>query len=111
MALSSPDSYPAQSPQETVWEHGGAQRKHRENMASLWSKYKVTEAQFQSMMNSQKGLCNICLVDFGTVEKRACLDHDHYTNQPRGLLCTQCNTRIGWLEKNIYRLIPYLQQR
>jgi hypothetical protein len=90
---------------------GELQKAHRENMASLWSKYKVSEQQFRDLMDAQKGQCLICLQDFGLVEKRACLDHDHYTKQPRGLLCTQCNTRIGWLEKNIYRLIPYLQQR
>ncbi len=88
-----------------------AQRTHRSNMASLWSKYKVTEQQWQGMMDEQKGLCTICNQDLGLMHKRACLDHDHYTGQPRGLLCTQCNTRLGWLEKNIYRLLPYLQQR
>ena len=80
-------------------------------MASLWAKYRVTEAEFQEMMNEQQGLCSICGQDLGEMHKRSCLDHDHYTQTPRGLLCTQCNTRIGWLEKNIYRLLPYLQQR
>lgn len=84
---------------------------HLNNMASMWAKYRVTEKQFQELMNAQKGVCLICNADFGLEAKRACVDHDHYTGSVRGLLCTQCNTRIGWLEKNIYRLIPYLQQR
>ncbi len=88
-----------------------AQKAHRANMSSLWAKYRVDEPTFQGMMNAQKGLCSICETDFGLQHKRACVDHDHYTGQIRGLLCTQCNTRIGWLEKNVYRLLPYLQQR
>jgi len=97
--------------QKTAEAPSDVQRKHRNNMASLYSQYKVTESEFQEMMNEQQGQCQICRADFGLEAKRACLDHDHYTNIPRGLLCTQCNTRLGWIEKNIYRLIPYLQQR
>lgn len=95
----------------SVFTWSEAKAAHANNMASMYSKYRVTEAEYQDMMNEQKGLCAICKTDFGLVEKRACLDHDHYTGVPRGLLCTQCNTRLGWVEKNIYRLLPYLQQR
>ena len=88
-----------------------AQRKHAKNMRALWLDYKLDESDYQEMMNTQKGVCTVCDRDFGEESKRACVDHDHYTGQIRGLLCTQCNTRLGWLEKNIYRLLPYLQQR
>lgn len=85
--------------------------KHRENMASMKATYGLTEAEYQQIMLEQQGCCKICEKDFGQEAKRACVDHDHYTGIVRGLLCTQCNTRLGWLEKNIYRLLPYLQQR
>jgi hypothetical protein len=85
-------------------------RRHADNMASLWSEYRLTEEQFREYMDSQQGCCRICKADFGSEAKRACVDHDHYTQKVRGLLCTQCNTRLGWLERNWPRLLEYLKE-
>ena len=85
-------------------------RRHADNMASLWSEYRITEEEFRSFMDSQKGICRICHRDFGEEAKRACVDHDHYTGKIRGLLCTQCNTRLGWVERNWPRLLEYLKE-
>lgn len=85
-------------------------KRHHDNMASMYSTYHLTEADYQGLMNVQQGCCSICHKDFGLEAKRACVDHDHYTLSVRGLLCTQCNTRLGWVEKNWPRMLQYLKE-
>jgi hypothetical protein len=29
------------------------------------------------------------------------IDHNHFNNQRRGLLCRQCNTALGMLKENV----------
>lgn len=40
------------------------------------------------------GRCALC-------ERRTelVIDHDHATGKVRGLICAQCNTLLGWLER------------
>lgn len=85
-------------------------RRHANSMASLQSDYGLTESDFQALMDKQQGTCRICQKDFGQEAKRACVDHDHYTGKVRGLLCTQCNTRLGWVEANWPRMLDYLKE-
>ena len=46
-------------------------------------------------MSDQGGKCWICQGDNGL--KALCIDHDHKTNNVRGLLCNLCNRAIGLL--------------
>lgn len=43
------------------------------------------------MLEEQGGLCAIC----GNPLEVPCVDHDHETNQVRGLLCNPCNRGLG----------------
>ena len=45
-----------------------------------------------------------------TAAKRLCIDHDHKTNQFRGLLCQVCNRQLGWFEKYHDLIISYLNK-
>lgn len=42
--------------------------------------------------------------------KNFCIDHDHETNEFRGLLCLVCNRQLGWYEKNKEAIDAYLNK-
>jgi hypothetical protein len=50
-------------------------------------------------------LCEIC----GTKAKKMCVDHK-IKGTYRGILCHQCNTRLGWFEKNINIILDYIER-
>lgn len=53
-------------------------------------------------------MCAICLKPS---DKRLAVDHDHETDEIRGLLCSPCNFALGLFEENPWimeRAIDYL---
>ncbi|NOS67795.1 MAG: hypothetical protein HOO67_05540 [Candidatus Peribacteraceae bacterium] len=71
--------------------------------------YGITPEDFAQMLKSQRGLCAICDLEM----KPACVDHDHETQQIRGLLCRKCNMALGALDDSlcrVYRAAEYLKQ-
>jgi Recombination endonuclease VII len=61
------------------------------------SLYGITKEQFLALAEKQNNACASCLVDATGLIHVLCVDHDHYTNEIRGLLCHDCNTAAGWL--------------
>jgi hypothetical protein len=64
-----------------------------------------------ALVEDQHGACAICKRPFDGVFH---VDHDHDTGDPRGLLCSQCNTGIGLLGDSPERLlaaVDYLRSR
>lgn len=65
---------------------------------NLKSKYGLTMSDYESMFNSQGGVCAICGEKprgegrFG----RLVVDHNHSTGMIRKLLCSSCNRALGW---------------
>ncbi len=71
------------------------------------SLYGVDEAKFQELLVSQRGGCAICWAE----TKNLVIDHDHQTNQTRGLLCQNCNRLVGVIETGFLQLaINYLKK-
>lgn len=72
--------------------------------------YGVDTAEYNRLLEVQKGLCRICRK---APERRAlAVDHDHKTDRVRGLLCTKCNLMLGFASDDITLLkagIEYLQ--
>ena len=48
-------------------------------------------------MEFQRGKCGVCSKDLKR-DLRACIDHDHATGLIRGLLCSACNSKLGFIE-------------
>lgn len=76
--------------------------------ANLWKNYKITSAQYFELLAKQNGKCAIC----GNISKQKLhVDHCHFTNKVRGLLCGSCNRGIGLFKDDRYLLnkaIEYL---
>ena len=78
--------------------------------SELKRKYNLTLEEYDVMVTAQHGVCAICgnssFQDLG-------VDHNHKTRKVRGLLCTVCNTGIGFFHENITVLenaISYLRK-
>lgn len=52
--------------------------------------YDLTTGQYDALYEAQGRCCPICLKSKGIV-RRLAVDHDHETNEVRGLLCKGCN--------------------
>jgi hypothetical protein len=73
--------------------------------------YGVPKEQVDAIRESQQNLCAICSVDLSTV--KCCLDHNHKTMLIRGLLCSRCNSVLGYVQDDcsiLERGIVYLNK-
>jgi hypothetical protein len=76
-------------------------------MKQLERRYKMTPAQYETKLLEQGGHCALCDAVQYTHKRRLTVDHDHKCcpNQfscgecIRGILCADCNRRIGFLEQ------------
>jgi len=72
--------------------------------------YGLTEETYMKLLADQNGGCAICGKTEGNKRrKRLAVDHDHESGIVRGLLCTTCNTRLGFLEKRWDAIMSYLK--
>lgn len=72
--------------------------------------YGVTPEIFERMLVEQDLACAICHNGFG--ETIPHIDHDHSTGEVRGLLCSNCNVGIGFLQDDpevLRSAIKYLE--
>lgn len=73
--------------------------------------------EFDALFVMQKGHCAICGTHQKHLRTALCVDHNHATGATRGLLCNDCNLRLGRVENEmlctwIYaeRALDYLEQ-
>lgn len=82
----------------------------------LRRKYGITLDEFKEMKIIQNNQCGICGVSFDEAEFNKNfpnVDHNHETGKTRGILCTQCNSGMGFFNDNIELLekaINYLKR-
>jgi hypothetical protein len=71
----------------------------REKDPKRWlnAKYGLTPEDFDRLLEEQHGACAVCGREMGADLH---VDHDHKTNEVRGLLCGSCNRGIGLLQEN-----------
>lgn len=64
--------------------------------------YGLTLDNYNALLQKQEGGCAVCKkVPSPTKTGRSGLhvDHDHVTGKVRGLLCSRCNTFMGYADK------------
>jgi hypothetical protein len=75
-------------------------------------KYKISIEKYNELLENQNGVCAIC----GEKDSRGtalAVDHDHETQECRGLLCRHCNLGIGNFKNNpsnLDKASKYLQK-
>lgn len=87
---------------------------YRRNHTEIpYSKYGITRDVYFHLLEAQGWQCAIC----GTPHvdennKRLVIDHDHDTGEVRGLLCSRCNSTVGYTENDVdpARFFAYLHQ-
>jgi Recombination endonuclease VII len=77
----------------------------REALASLKRavrKYGITIDAYNQLLKEQDSRCAICgeQNNGGVRDWRLHIDHDHETDEVRGLLCSRCNLAIGHLRED-----------
>lgn len=71
-------------------------RKHK-----LKYTYDLTLEEYNKMFQEQQGRCAICGKHQTELRSNLHIDHCHKTGKVRKLLCNNCNSFVGWLEKYI----------
>jgi nitrate/TMAO reductase-like tetraheme cytochrome c subunit len=80
----------------------------RNKKNKLKRKYGISLEEFDKMKNDQNNKCAICNVDFNDAEFNKSfpnVDHNHITGKTRGILCTSCNSGIGFFNDSIELII------
>lgn len=87
---------------------------HAQHGAHLQRTYGITYDQYLAMLKYQGGRCYICRKR--ALRKRLAVDHNHVTNEVRGLLCVDnergCNMLLGNIRDDIAtakRIVGYLE--
>ncbi len=75
--------------------------------------YGMSLDDYYTLLKEQDGICAICKKP-NRNGARLCVDHNHRTGIVRGLLCTQCNVILGYIDDSPIILkgaIKYLESR
>jgi len=94
--------------------HKKWEKKQKEKFGAHWQyehhlkqRYGIDAKQYAILFAAQNGLCAICHqpeteIDKRTNETRSLhVDHNHDTDEIRGLLCGKCNRGIAHLKENV----------
>lgn len=77
--------------------------------------YKMTVDMYESLLSLQNGHCALCQAVQGDSERRMAVDHNHECCSGkrscgkclRGILCANCNRKIGFLEQLLKDALSY----
>lgn len=95
-------------------------RRLSQQRVRLKARYNLTVEDVQAMIDAQGGLCAICRLQPVSLalltrrdSERSCVEHDHLTNQVRGITCLCCNLMLGYAKDDpaiLGRAIDYLKK-
>lgn len=70
----------------------------------LLRKYKIDLYTFLDMIDKQSHQCAICKTEINSSVQTLVVDHCHSTGKVRGLLCSKCNSGLGFFDDSINTL-------
>lgn len=76
------------------------------------NKYGLLKEEYEKLLKETKNICCIC-GNFFSEKNKPCVDHNHETKKVRGIICSKCNTLIGFANEDIKILqnaIKYLKR-
>lgn len=91
--------------------------KVKQDITRIWKYHGVenfTIEDYNLLFQQQKGCCKICGRHQKDMKKRLHLDHCHKTGKVRGLLCSHCNSVLGFALDNVTVLenaVKYLKNQ
>ena len=87
------------------------QTKGQRRASSLKSRYGLSVDDYNRLLESQSGCCLLCGVHQDELSYPMFVDHNHESGVVRGLLCSKCNFKVGWIETNLNdldKIIKYI---
>ena len=72
----------------------------RSKSPKKYKQFDITEEAVTVKWMDQCGACAICQLHEKQLPRKLALDHNHTTNQIRGLLCHKCNSGLGFFNDN-----------
>ena len=94
--LKNPDIY-----KKYLEKHGYEKYASMQRKSYLKRTYNVTLEEYEKKLKQQNNCCAICSKNIAFLGSKLAVDHNHTTNQNRGLLCINCNTALGGFKDNI----------
>lgn len=73
-------------------------KQHLMRIIHYRQKYNQTIADYDLLYLVQNGKCAVCGRPDNYHNQHFDIDHDHFTGETRGLLCTACNRLVGQAE-------------
>ena len=55
----------------------------------------LTRTEYSMLLVAQEYKCAICGIDASELQRELSVDHNHETDEVRGLLCSHCNVGLG----------------
>lgn len=93
--------------------HAEYRVEHREERraAHYMEKYGLTPDGYNKMLIAQDGVCAICNhpPNGRAHNGKLVVDHDHSTGKVRGLLCSKCNSVLGYVKDSTETLIKAIE--
>lgn len=65
---------------------------------------------YNQRLSEQEGKCAICKTNKPGGRGTWHMDHNGKTGEIRGLLCCNCNLKLGWVEENLNGIAAYLRR-
>lgn len=76
-------------------------KRKRQSELYFKNKYNLSIDDYEKIVMSQNFACLICGRHQDELEQKLFVDHDHETGRVRGLLCSSCNSLLGYSKDNI----------